>query len=1276
MSQGLEAAILRRALETGLISADQLREVEAEVSGRTTAAASGSWGPRIELLIQKGLIDVATVETLGGERKADTTVEAAESFLRTATGPVGSAAADDDKETLPPGEHDPTTPLPRRPGPITSLPDFPPNQLLAGRFRIVRFIAQGGMGKVYEAEDLELRERVALKTIRPEIAGYEQVMERFKREIRLARRVTHPNVCRIFDVFRHPTPSLRGSARPEDEITFLTMELLDGETLEDHLRRTGPITAAEALPLVSQMVAALSAAHQAGVIHRDFKSRNVILVPTQAGRGTLRAVVTDFGLARGSVGGDGSLASMTAPGDLVGTPAYMAPEQVEGGEITTAVDIYALGVVIYEMLTGNWPFRGDTPLTTAVKRLKGPPTSPRAYVPDLDPRWEAAVMRCLERDPADRFSSAADVMKALSGDEVAAGKRVLEEQRQRAEAQRKRKRYWLASAAAAAIILLALALGSYRYLTQKNQAATVGGLPTVPIKARRSIAVLGFKNSSGRPEATWLSTAFSEMLRTELAAGEKLRTIPGENIARMKMDLALADTDSLAQDTLARIRANLGTDFVVLGSYLTIGERGEKQIRLDLRLQDAASGEEIAAVAETGTEAGLFELVSRAGARLREKLGAGEVSSAEAGGVRASLPSNPEAARFYAQGLERLRLFDAVAARGLLERAVAADPNHPLTHSALAAAWQGIGYDAKAREEAQKSVDLSGNLSREERLSVEGRYHETMQAWAKAIDIYRTLFVFFPDNLDYGLRLASAQTSAGEGQDALATVEALRKLPRPAADDPRVDLAEALAAEPLSDFKREAAAAAQAAAKAMAQGARLLVARARLAEGWAWRNLGQAPKAAALLEEAKQTYTAAGDKGGVAEALHHLAEALYDRGDSAGARQNQEAALAIYREIGNQRGIARMLTNIANGLHDQGDFASAQARREEALAIFRELGNKNGAAVVLNNLGNGFKELGDFARARQSYEDSLRLFREIGNQNAAATVINGLANLLNAQGDLSGAKRWYEEALAIKRENHDQRDAASALENIALVLHDQGDLSGAKRTYQEALATSRGIGNKSFSAIALSGIGSVLTDEGDLAGARQQYEAALALHQELGEKSYVALNRIELATLLIDEGRAAESVAPIREAAEEFRAEKLPDYEALALATLARALQAQGQIAEAGQAIEQAAQRLGKAGERRHHLSLGITAARILSAAGKHQEAMKHLNALLAEAKQIGFAGYQFDARLALGEGEIRSGQAAAGRERLATLEKEARAKGFGQIARWADAARKTEQRR
>jgi tetratricopeptide (TPR) repeat protein len=245
--------------------------------------------------------------------------------------------------------------------------------------------------------------------------------------------------------------------------------------------------------------------------------------------------------------------------------------------------------------------------------------------------------------------------------------------------------------------------------------------------------VLGFRNLSRRPDEGWLSTALSEMLSTELAAGEKLRLVSGEDVARSKLELPLADADTLSRDTLARLHTNLGSDLIVIGSYTVLDEKTGSRVRLDLHLQDAVARETIADVAVVGSEADLFEVVAQAGTRLREKLGVEAVSQVEAVSVRASLPSNREAARLYAEGLARLRIYETQEGRDLLEQVVVADPKYALSHAALSHAWTVLGYDAKAKAEAAKAYELSGDLSRKDRLAVEGTYRMVILDYEKAI---------------------------------------------------------------------------------------------------------------------------------------------------------------------------------------------------------------------------------------------------------------------------------------------------------------------------------------------------------------------------------------------------------------------------------------------------------------------------------------------------------------------------------------------------------------
>lgn len=279
-----------------------------------------------------------------------------------------------------------------------------PKQVLAGRFEIGSFAGAGGMGEVYRAFDRTTGERLALKTLRAGAASAPEFIDRLRKELVLARRVSHRNICRVYELGRAPGPS--GA-----EITFLTMELIDGPTLSQVMRERR-LTLEEAEEIALQVIEGLGAAHDAGIIHRDLKSGNIMLAKDSAGR--TRPVITDFGLARPSEG-QGDTRLLFATGAIVGTPAYMAPEQLNGQPLTIAADLHALGVVFFEMVTGRLPFEADTPLALGLKRLQEDAPSPRKFADELPARWDAVIRACLERDPAHRPASARDVAALLTG---------------------------------------------------------------------------------------------------------------------------------------------------------------------------------------------------------------------------------------------------------------------------------------------------------------------------------------------------------------------------------------------------------------------------------------------------------------------------------------------------------------------------------------------------------------------------------------------------------------------------------------------------------------------------------------------------------------------------------------------------------------------------------------------------------------------------------------------------------------------------------------------
>ncbi|PTL76424.1 tetratricopeptide repeat protein [Vitiosangium sp. GDMCC 1.1324] len=747
------------------------------------------------------------------------------------------------------------------------------------------------------------------------------------------------------------------------------------------------------------------------------------------------------------------------------------------------------------------------------------------------------------------------------------------------------------------------------------------------VKPRRSVAVLGFKNLSGRQEAAWLSTAFSEMLTAELAAGEDLRMVAGETVVRMKRELSLADSDSLAPDTLSRIRTHLGADFVVLGSYLALPEETGGQLSLQLRLQDATTGEEVAILKETGTQAGILELVARMGDRLRGRLVTHGMAEADAGRTTAALPANAKALRLYAEGLARLRAYEPLAARDFFTQAIDADPRFALAHSALAETWAVLGYDTRALEEARRALALAEGLSREERLLVEGRVHEMEKDWAKTVEGYRTLSSLFPDNLDYGLRLASAQSAGGQGRDALSTLAALRRMAPPASEDERIDLTEAQVRHSLSDYKSVLPLAARAVEKGTARGSRLLVGRARLAQCNALLRLGNHKEASAACQEARRIFIEAGDPGSEGQTLNRLANVAYEEGDYEEAKRVFHEALRILKEINHRGGVAVVMQNIADTLLMQGELAQAEPLFEEALALEQEINDRRNEGLTRTNLAQLRLMRGELTRARPPGEEGVRLSRETGYRYALIMGLWTLGNVALEEGNPAQARQHYAEGLALSGQTQDHR----------------------------------------YAAYHLHGSGTVALLEGDLEQARTQYEEALRLRQKLEGRSEVAETQVALGLLAVEEGRPERGLEPLRAAVETLHGLKLPDGEAQAHTALALVELARQQPLQAHAASARAEVLAARSQNARTRLGSSLVAARVLTAKGRPSEAAKRLEAVLAETRRKGLVLLEYEARLALAEAELAQGRRPLASQRLQALRTEAQARGLAGFVRKAD---------
>lgn len=1091
-----------------------------------------------------------------------------------------------------------------------------------GSYRVVRQIGRGGMAVVYlgvRADD-EYRKHVAIKLVLPGLDS-DEVLRRFRNERQTLAALDHPNIVKLLD-----------GGNTEAGLPYLVMDYVDGMPI-DRYCDANRLSTTERLQLFRHVCGAVHYAHLNLVVHRDLKPSNILVTPEGMPK------LLDFGIAKLLNPEFARTLLITQTNLRLMTPEYASPEQIRGEPITPATDVYALGVILYELLTGHRPYqlRHYTSLkieklicemeplkpSTAVTRSEEVADANAPTVTTITPDQvsrtregdtqklrrrllgdlDVIVLKALRKEPQQRYTSAddfsADIRRHLEHLPIKARPSSLTYR-----VGKFTRRHTEAVAATLMLLLLLSGLTTWRILLSH-------------VTPRRSVAVLGFKNLSGQSDETTFSTTLSELLTYELEAGGNLRTIPGEDVAHAKRDLSLPEADSLGRETLTRLRKNLGCDFIMLGSYL----EQSGQVRLDVRLEDASAGETVATISVTGTEAGVLDIVTRVGGQLREKLGVAAVSATEAAELKTSVPASLEARRLYSEGLSKLRQFDALSARDLLQKAINADPKFALAHSSLAEAWSSLGYDEEAKKEAKRAFDFSTNLPWEERLSAEGRYYEATKEWDRAIDAYRRLFDYAPDEIDYGLLLANLRISAGKTKEALATITTLRKLPPPTGDDARIDLVEAKAAEALSDHRKAADLSASAAEKAAIQGARLLFADARLKQGWALQNLGEMNKATAALSEAKRVYTDVGNRGGLAEALSGLGNVMRWQGELQDAKRNFESALAISRETGDTRMVATALNNIAIILVDQGKRTEAKKLYDESLAISRENRDKRAICVTLGDIADIAYNEGDYAVARKMREQAITLAQEIGDRSSEAISRGALGELLMSEGDLDAAKKQYEQVLGIFRF----------------------------------------IGDKRFSVVSLQALGDVALAQGDLQEARTKYEEAMVLGRQLGDKADVATLQAALAGITIEEGRPPEAEPVLRAAIQELRTDGYASGEATAETLLIRALLDQNKPRDAQKVTD----RLGQVAP---GLTTAVMVARVQAALGESADAIRGLESVL-RVPQKGDVGDLFEARLALGEIEMKSGKTGVGRAHLAAVEKDAATKGFGLIARKAASA-------
>ncbi|HEU5403340.1 MAG TPA: tetratricopeptide repeat protein [Terriglobales bacterium] len=792
------------------------------------------------------------------------------------------------------------------------------------------------------------------------------------------------------------------------------------------------------------------------------------------------------------------------------------------------------------------------------------------------------------------------------------------------------KTFHFSYAASVLAVVLALGAGWYAWHGKEAGGTAAAASTTSPVKMRRSVAVLGFNNLSGRSSDEWLSTALSEMLSTELAGGGKLRLVSGEDVANLRVSSPWTRTDTLDQATTARIGVALSSDMLVLGSYAALGEHERGQLRVDVRLQDAKTGEILTEIAEIGGPDDLFQIVSRIGEKLRDRLGVPRMELAEETGVLSSMPHDPGAARFYAMGLAKLRQFDASAAKDLLEQAITLDPKFALAHTMLARAWTDLGYEQKRRQEAARARELAGKLPQPERMLVDGDYFESLGNHDKAASVYHALFELYPDSIEYGLQLAYTESAGGHGSEAREVINRLRKLPAPASNDPRIDIAEARFSISKVDSLNLLR---QAMKKAWSQGQTLVYARARREECMDLNYSQHPEQAEPSCKDAYQIYISAGNRLGAADSLRLL-------GDNSGTRGDFEAALGSYNRAlqvldgmgGEHEKTGAILNNMAIVLENQGKLDKSEELYRQANVHFQQAGDKVNVLTTLANLADNSYLRGNLAEAQKLYEQTLQASEKMDPNMPGYALYRG-ADLALTQGRVREAHKMVDEA-------------------IKSISQEQGNYQGLTG--------------------AMAVLGEVLEAEGNLDGARDEFEKTLAIQKKAGMTDLLDETQQELAELDLLQGHAEKAEPVLRSIIADFEKQHSDPDAISAYTLLSRILLAQGKIDDAAKAVQRASELNTGGANPALTLPLSIQRARVIAAspgrgaANSAAQARQELRSTVSTARKLGYYELEGEARLALAQLELRNTPVPT-RAQMNSLILEARTRGFELLAHRAE---------
>ena len=615
---------------------------------------------------------------------------------------------------------------------------------------------------MFRSVDMEVKEDIALKLIKPEIAQDEATIERFRNELKVARRVSHRNVCRMHDL---------GKA---EEGYYITMEYVEGEDLKNYIRKVGRLTEDETISLARQMCEGLKEAHDLGVVHRDMKPQNIMIDKNG------RLKIMDFGIAR-SV----EAAGVTQTGIMIGTPDYISPEQAEGEVADQRSDIYSLGVILFEMVTGTLPFRGDTALSVALKHKAKIPRDPKKINPEISDDLSQLILICMEKNRGRRYQTVEELLSDLRNIEEGfpLGTKIRPRRRNFFTALI-RKKFYIPALIISFIIIVAI---TWHLLSQKE---------AVPISSEKpSLAIMYFKNNTGDESLDFWKTALTDSLITDLSQSRHLKVLSGDKLYQILNNLNQLEATIYSADVLREVASRGEVTHIIQGNFAKAGD----SFRLDITIQESNTGDIIGSERVEGKgEESIFAMVDELTREIKAdfKLTPMELSNDIDKEAASITTSSPEAYRYYIDAKKNFQERKYRQSLVLFEKAINVDPDFAMTYRDMAFAHQNLGDYVEMMANFEKALALTDRISDRERYviqttyylvsernypkaikacerllelypddlwgnSILGRMYNDIEEWDKAVDQFRILVQIDPESVEGYIRLAQAYMALG-----------------------------------------------------------------------------------------------------------------------------------------------------------------------------------------------------------------------------------------------------------------------------------------------------------------------------------------------------------------------------------------------------------------------------------------------------------------------------------------------------------------------------------